>query len=55
MYRKNYRYKSSISSKFSPSLRKANTPNYYQMKGRIIQQTPLNMRNVPTEIMSRKN
>lgn len=54
MYHRNYRNRSSIKSEFSPSLRKASTPNYYQRKGRTIQQSPLNLRNVPTEMMSRK-
>ena len=54
MYRRNYRNRSSIKSEFSPSLRKASTPNYYQRKGRTIQQTPLSLCNIPTETMTRK-
>lgn len=54
MYRRNYRSKSSIKSEFSPSLRKASTPNYYQRKGRTLQQSPLYLKNIPTEIMTRK-
>ena len=54
MYRKGYRYRSSVKSEFSPSLRKASTPNYYQRKGRTIQQSPLYMYNAPTTVISRK-
>ena len=43
-----------IKSEFSPSLRKANYPNYYQRKGRTIQQTPLLIQDLPTELLSRK-
>lgn len=39
---------------FSPTLRKANSPNYYQRKGRTIQQTPLHMSDIPTHVISRK-
>jgi len=37
---------------FAPSMKKANMPNYYQMKGRIIQQTPSNIKNSETELMN---
>ena len=34
-------------------MRKSNKPNYYQMKGRVIQQSPLYMREPPTQIITR--
>lgn len=54
--RKLYRYQSKKyyrNNLFAPSLRKATSPNYYQMKGRIIQQSPLNMKDPNTFIMTR--
>ena len=47
-----YNYK--VKNEYSPSMKKASTPNYYQRKGRIIQQTPLNLFNPPTEMMTKK-
>lgn len=38
---------------FAPTLHKANMPTYYQMKGRILQQTPSRIKNAPTEMLSR--
>lgn len=35
-------------------MRKSNTPNYYQRKGRTLQQSPLYMYNSPTTLISRK-
>lgn len=51
MYSISKRY--SKSAIFSPSMRKATKPNYYQMKGRVIQQTPLDIRDVPTQMITR--
>ena len=34
-------------------MRKANKPNYYQMKGRVLQQSPLYVNNLPTQMISR--
>lgn len=59
MYSPRRRYKRYISKKyyrnnlFAPSLKKAPAPNYYQMKGRILQQTPRIMKEPPTELMTR--
>lgn len=38
---------------FAPSMMKANMPNYYQMKGRVIQQSPVRIKEPVTEIMTR--
>lgn len=38
---------------FAPSLKKANDPNYYQMKGRILQQSPRDIKEPPTELITR--
>ena len=51
MYSINKRY--SKSAIFSPSMRKAIKPNYYQMKGRVLQQSPLFVNNIPTQMISR--
>lgn len=59
MYSPRRRYKRYISKKyyrnnlFAPSLKKAPAPNYYQMKGRILQQTPRILKEPPTELMTR--
>lgn len=37
---------------FAPSLKKAPLPNYYQMKGRIIQQSPAYIKNSDTQLMT---
>lgn len=37
---------------FAPSIPKANMPNYYQMKGRIIQQTPSKIKEPVTDLMT---
>lgn len=39
---------------FAPSLSKANKPNYYQMKGRIIQQTPTKIKEPPTSLVTKQ-
>lgn len=39
---------------FAPSITKVNKPNYYQMKGRIIQQTPLNIKEPPTQLITKR-
>lgn len=39
---------------FAPSLTKANMPNYYQMKGRIIQQSPARIKEPPTQMITRE-
>ena len=39
---------------FAPALAKANIPNFYQMKGRIIQQSPSNIKEPVTENMTQK-
>ena len=51
---RNYFSSYSIKDEFSPSLKKASTPNYYQRKGRIIQQSPLRIRNSDTTMMTSK-
>lgn len=43
-----------IKNEFSPAMYKANTPNHTQRKGRILQQSPLFMQEVPTEMITRK-
>lgn len=50
-YSKKY-YKNRL---FAPSMKKANMPNYYQMKGRIIQQTPALIKEPPTKLITRKD
>lgn len=59
MYSPRKRYRRYTSKKFyrnrlfAPSLRKAPPPNYYQMKGRIYQQSPRIMKEPPTELITR--
>lgn len=48
--KKNYKYYRN--NLFAPSLRKAPVPNYYQMKGRILQQTPSHIKESDNPIMS---
>ena len=52
-YRKYYSSKSYRNRLFAPSLLKANKPNYYQMKGRIIQQSPRNIADTKTDVITR--
>ena len=49
-YNRKYRY--NIKDIYSPSLYGAPTPNYYQMKGRTIQVTPRNMKDVSPFMIS---
>ena len=44
-YRKPYTSRSYTKAVYSPSMYKANYPNYFQQKGRVIQQSPINIRN----------
>lgn len=54
-YPKGYRkYNYNIKDIYSPSLYKATAPNYYQQKGRVIQQSPRIIREPPTELMTVK-
>ena len=59
MYSSRRRYRRYQSKKyyrnnlFAPSLKKAPAPNYYQMKGRILQQSPRLIQEPPTEIINR--
>lgn len=53
--RRSHRYQSKKyyrNNLFAPSLLKANAPNYYQMKGRIIQQSPSRIKNADTELIT---
>ena len=43
-----------IKREFTPTVPKANTPNYTQRKGRTIQTSPLFLRPPPTEMITRK-
>lgn len=49
-HRKYHKY--NIKDIYSPSLYKAPRPNYYQMKGRVLQQTPAYMHEPPVDLMS---
>lgn len=52
--RKYYSKKNYRNRLFAPSMKKANIPNYYQMKGRIIQQSPSNIQNSASELITRE-
>ena len=43
-----------IKREFTPTIPKANTPNYIQRKGRTIQTSPLFLRPAPNEMITRK-
>ena len=52
-YPRKYRKKRyNIKDIYSPSLYKANYPNYYQQKGRVLQQSPRLMFNAPINMLS---
>ena len=54
-YSRYHKRKNAIQKVFNPTLTRAPVPNYFQQKGRTLQQSPARMHNSPTEMLSKQD